>query len=131
MINNWKEFFIEEKKKAYYIALHNKVMEEYKTKIVYPPYNLILNAFKLTPFNQVKVIIMGQDPYHNPNQAMGLAFSVPKNVALPPSLKNIYKEIENEYKVTMKQNGDLSYLAKQGVLLLNSLFVFSNSSNLS
>ncbi len=121
MINNWKEFFIEEKKKAYYIALHNKVMEEYKTKIVYPPYNLILNAFKLTPFNQVKVIIMGQDPYHNPNQAMGLAFSVPKNVALPPSLKNIYKEIENEYKVTMKQNGDLSYLAKQGVLLLNSL----------
>ena len=100
MINNWKEFFIEEKKKAYYIALHNKVMEEYKTKIVYPPYNLILNAFKLTPFNQVKVIIMGQDPYHNPNQAMGLAFSVPKNVALPPSLKNIYKEIENEYKVT-------------------------------
>ena len=131
MINNWKEFFIEEKKKAYYIALHNKVMEEYKTKIVYPPYNLILNAFKLTRFNQVKVIIMGQDPYHNPNQAMGLAFSVPKNVALPPSLKNIYKEIENEYKVTMKQNGDLSYLAKQGVLLLNSLFVFSNSSNLS
>ena len=117
----WKEFFNIERKKDYYISLHEKVVKEYQTKVVYPPYNLILNAFKLTPFDNVKVIIMGQDPYHNPHQAMGLSFSVPENEMLPPSLKNIFKEIENEYNVKMKNNGDLTYLAKQGVLLLNSL----------
>lgn len=117
----WKEFFNVERKKDYYISLHEKVVKEYQTKVVYPPYNLILNAFKLTPFDNVKVIIMGQDPYHNPHQAMGLSFSVPENEMLPPSLKNIFKEIENEYNVKMKNNGDLTYLAKQGVLLLNSL----------
>lgn len=117
----WKEFFNVEREKDYYISLHEKVVKEYQTKVVYPPYNLILNAFKLTPFDNVKVIIMGQDPYHNPHQAMGLSFSVPENEMLPPSLKNIFKEIENEYNVKMKNNGDLTYLAKQGVLLLNSL----------
>lgn len=121
MSYTWKEFFSIERNKPYYLSLHEKVMKEYQECVVYPPYPLILNAFKLTPFDNVKVVIMGQDPYHNPHQAMGLSFSVPENVMLPPSLKNIFKEIENEYHVKMKENGDLTYLAKQGVLLLNSL----------
>ena len=117
----WKDFFNSQRELPYYQNLHEKVLQEYNCKIVYPPLNLIYNAFKLTPFNDVKVVIMGQDPYHNHHQAMGLAFSVPENEVLPPSLKNIFKEIENEYHVKMKNNGDLTYLAKQGVLLLNSL----------
>lgn len=117
----WKDFFNSQRELPYYKDLHEKVLQEYNSKTVYPPLNLIYNAFKLTPFNDVKVVIMGQDPYHNPHQAMGLAFSVPENEMLPPSLKNIFKEIENEYHVKMKNNGDLTYLAKQGVLLLNSL----------
>ena len=121
MSYTWKEFFSVERQKPYYLELHEKVMKEYHEYVVYPPYPLILNAFKLTPFDNVKVVIMGQDPYHNPHQAMGLSFSVPENIMLPPSLKNIFKEIENEYHVKMKENGDLTYLAKQGVLLLNSL----------
>lgn len=121
MSYTWKEFFNEERIKPYYISLHEKVMDEYKRYIIYPPYPLILNAFKLTPFDQVKVIIIGQDPYHNPNQAMGLCFSVPEGVEPPPSLVNIFKEIGNEYHTSIKQNGDLTYLAKQGVLLLNAI----------
>lgn len=121
MSYTWKEFFDEQKQQEYYIKLHQKIMEEYENYTVYPPYNLILNAFKLTPFDDVKVIILGQDPYHNPKQAMGLSFSVPDGVKLPPSLVNIYKEIGNEYNVNIIQNGDLTYLAKQGVLLVNSL----------
>lgn len=117
----WKEFFDNERKQPYYIALHSKIMEEYEKHVVYPPYNLILNAFKLTPFDKVKVVLIGQDPYHNPHQAMGLSFSVPDNVSLPPSLINIYKEIENEYHVKLNQTGDLTYLAEQGVLLLNAI----------
>ncbi len=117
----WKQFFDEERNKPYYKQLHEKVMSEYQQYIVYPPYNLILNAFKLTPFNRVKVVLIGQDPYHNPYQAMGLSFSVPEGVPLPPSLINIYKEIENEYHVKLNQSGDLTYLAQQGVLLLNAI----------
>ena len=104
----WKDFFNSQRELPYYQNLHEKVLQEYNCKIVYPPLNLIYNAFKLTPFNDVKVVIMGQDPYHNPHQAMGLAFSVPENEMLPPSLKNIFKEIENEYHVKMKNNGDLT-----------------------
>ncbi len=115
----WKDFLNKEKELDYYKSLHEKVMEEYQKYTVYPPYHLIYNAFKLTPFDQVKVVIVGQDPYHEFNQATGLAFSVNKGVALPPSLQNIYKELENEYNVKINQDGDLSYLAKQGVLLLN------------
>lgn len=115
----WKDFLNKEKELDYYKSLHEKVMEEYQKYTVYPPYHLIYNAFKLTPFDQVKVVIVGQDPYHEFNQATGLAFSVNKGVALPPSLQNIYKELENEYNVKINQDGDLSYLARQGVLLLN------------
>lgn len=121
MFNSWKEFFDQERTLPYYVSLKEKVDLEYNQYVCYPPYGLILNAFKLTPLKEVKVVIMGQDPYHNPNQAMGLAFSVPNGEKLPPSLKNIYKEIESEYGQKMIDNGDLTYLAKQGVLLLNSL----------
>lgn len=120
MVSSWKEFFAQEKQLPYYQELRNKVLEDYKHYKVYPPYELILNAFKLTPLDKVKVVIMGQDPYHNPNQAMGLSFSVPDGVKIPPSLVNIFHEIENEYGVKIHQNGDLTYLAKQGVLLLNA-----------
>ena len=95
----WKDFFEQEKQKEYYISLKRRVMEEYQKEIVYPPYDLIYNAFKITPFSEVKVVLIGQDPYHNPGQAMGLSFSVPDGFPLPPSLKNIYKEIENEYHI--------------------------------
>ena len=127
----WKEFFETEKQKDYYIKLHNRIMEEYQKEVVYPPYNLILNAFKMTPFNEVKVVLIGQDPYHNEGQAMGLSFSVPEGFVLPPSLKNIYKEIENEFGQEVNQSGDLTYLAKQGVLLLNSLLTVRKNKPLS
>ena len=131
MFKSWKEFFDQERELPYYCKLKEKVELEYQNNVCYPPYELILNAFKLTPFDKVKVVIMGQDPYHNPNQAMGLSFSVPNGEVLPPSLKNIYKEIENEYGVKMVNNGDLTYLAKQGVLLLNALLSVRKNSPLS
>jgi uracil-DNA glycosylase len=121
MAYTWKQFFEKEKQEQYYIDLHQKVMEEYNEYTIYPPYNLILNAYKLTPFENTKVVLLGQDPYHNPNQAMGLAFSVPHGIKVPPSLVNIYKEIGAEYNTTINQDGDLTYLAEQGVLLLNAL----------
>ena len=96
--------------------------KEYENKIIYPPKDEIFNAFKLTDFNNVKVVIFGQDPYPNPGEAMGLAFSVREGIKLPPSLQNIFKEIYNEYEISkdLPKSGDLTYLAKQGVLLLNS-----------
>lgn len=118
---SWEAFFEEEKKKEFMHRLHNFLALEYRSHEIYPPKNLLLNAFNLTPFHEVKVVIIGQDPYHEPNQAMGLSFSVPEGEPLPPSLQNIYKEIQNDLGVTMKPNGDLTYLAKQGVLLLNAL----------
>lgn len=118
---SWEEFFKEEKQKSFMKRLHNFLALEYCSYTVYPPKNLLLNAFNLTPYHQVKVVIIGQDPYHEPNQAMGLSFSVPNGEPLPPSLQNIYKEIENDLGLKMKPNGDLTYLANQGVLLLNAL----------
>ena len=116
----WEDLFKEVKEKDYSKRLNSFLDEEYKSKTVYPPRELMFNAFNLTPYENVKVVILGQDPYHEPNQAMGLAFSVPKGVDLPPSLQNIYKEIGNEYGVNiLNKFGDLTYLAKQGVLLLN------------
>ena len=116
----WEDLFKEVKEKDYSKRLNSFLDEEYKSKTVYPPRELMFNAFNLTPYENVKVVILGQDPYHEPNQAMGLAFSVPKGVDLPPSLQNIYKEIGNEYGVNiLNKSGDLTYLAKQGVLLLN------------
>ena len=119
---NWNELFEKIKLQEYAKTLKLFLDEEYKNKIIYPPRKDMFNAFKYCTVNDLKVVIIGQDPYHEPHQAMGLCFAVNHGVALPPSLKNIYKEIENEYHVDMsKQDGDLTYLAKQGVLLLNSI----------
>lgn len=110
-----------ESKKPYFNKLMKKVMEEYNTKVVYPPYSQLFNAFKLCPIKKLKVVILGQDPYHNPNQANGLAFSVPKGQALPASLRNIYKELSDDLSIN-NQSGDLTNWAKQGVLLFNTSF---------
>ena len=119
---NWNELFEKIKLQEYAKTLKLFLDEEYKNKIIYPPRKEMFNAFKYCPIDKLKVVIIGQDPYHEPHQAMGLCFAVNHGIALPPSLKNIYKEIENEYHVDMsKQDGDLTYLAKQGVLLLNSI----------
>ena len=120
--STWNEFFISIQNKDYSISLHKFLDKEYANNICYPPRKLLFNAFQLTPLSKVKVVIIGQDPYHEPGQAMGLSFSVPSNVKVPPSLVNIYKEIMDEYDTSIDlTNGDLTYLAKQGVLLLNSI----------
>ena len=118
----WNEFFKSTQNKDYSIRLHKFLDEEYSNHVCYPPRKLLFNAFQLTPLDKVKVVIIGQDPYHEPGQAMGLSFSVPETVKVPPSLINIYKEIADEYDTEVDMSsGDLTYLAKQGVLLLNSI----------
>lgn len=120
--NSWEEIFKNLQNKKYFRDLQAFLDKEYENKIIYPPKDEIFNAFKLTDFNNVKVVIFGQDPYPNPGEAMGLAFSVREGIKLPPSLQNIFKEIYNEYEISkdLPKSGDLTYLAKQGVLLLNS-----------
>lgn len=118
----WNEVFDEIKKKEYSQSLKEFLDKEYDTQVIYPARDKMFTAFQLTPLDSVKVVIFGQDPYHEPGQAMGLAFSVPDNIPAPPSLINIYKEIEKEFgKPFTNINGDLTYLAKQGVLLLNTI----------
>ncbi len=119
--NNWQEILKEEFKKDYMINLYNFLLEEYKRETIYPDYENLFTAFNLTDFKSVKVVILGQDPYHNENEAHGLSFSVKEGIKLPPSLKNIYKEIEDEFNIKMPSDyGDLSSWAKEGVLLLNT-----------
>lgn len=118
--NDWDELLAEEFNKDYYIKLRNFLSEEYKNHTVYPDMYDIFNAFKLTSFNDTKVVIFGQDPYHEPNQAHGLAFSVKEGVRIPPSLVNIYKELNAELGCYIPDNGNLTKWAKQGVMLLNS-----------
>ena len=122
MNNTWNDFFKEIQNEQFCVTLNEFLNREYSENVCYPPRELLFNAFRLTPLNGVKVVIVGQDPYHEPNQAMGLSFSVPNGVRVPPSLVNIYKEIAQEYNIPMNMNsGDLTYLARQGVLLLNSI----------
>ncbi len=116
----WKEALQKEFGKEYFSALTDFVKEEYKTGTVFPPPKNIFRAFDLTPFDKVKVVILGQDPYHGAGQANGLCFAVGEGVALPPSLQNIYKELESDLGGPVKRNGDLERWAKQGVLLLNA-----------
>ena len=119
---SWNEFFKEIQNEDFCESLNKFLNKEYADYTCYPPRELLFNAFRLTPLNQVRVVIVGQDPYHEPGQAMGLSFSVPKGIKVPPSLVNIYKEIAQEYNCQMNySSGDLTYLAKQGVLLLNSI----------
>lgn len=118
----WNEFFKEIREKDYSINLNKFLDKEYSEFTVYPARDLIFNAFKLTKLKDVKVVIIGQDPYHEPGQAMGLSFSVPSGIKVPPSLVNIYKEIQKEYDTTFDiSSGDLTYLAKQGVLMVNAI----------
>ena len=120
--SSWNEFFKQIQGEEFCESLNKFLNKEYQYYVCYPPRELLFNAFRLTPLDKVRVVIVGQDPYHEPNQAMGLSFSVPQGVKVPPSLINIYKEIEQEYGIKMNMSsGDLTYLAKQGVLLLNSI----------
>ena len=117
---SWKEILKEDFLSPNFARVKENFLRAKAAGEVYPPNALIFNAFNLTPFNAVKVVILGQDPYHGAGQAMGLSFSVPRGVKIPPSLQNIYKEIYDDLGVTQPNSGDLSYWAKQGVLLLNA-----------
>lgn len=119
--NDWLDALREEFRKPYYAQLHKKVLEEYRTHVIFPPADDIFNAFHLTPLRNVKVVILGQDPYHNVGQAHGLCFSVKPDVEIPPSLVNIYKELQDDIGCTIPNHGYLTKWAEQGVLMLNTV----------
>jgi len=118
--SSWKQVMAPEFEKEYFEKLTNRIREAYVSHKVFPPPKLLFNAFNLCPFDQVKVVIIGQDPYHGLGQAHGLSFSVPDGVQIPPSLKNIYKEIHSDLGKEIPTSGNLERWAKQGVLLLNA-----------
>jgi len=117
---SWKEVLKDEFEKDYFRSLSQTVKDAYLSRSVFPPPKLVFNAFSHCPFDKVKVVIIGQDPYHGKGQAHGLSFSVPDGAPLPPSLQNIYKEIKNDLGITLPPSGNLERWAKQGVLLLNA-----------
>jgi uracil-DNA glycosylase len=117
---SWRQHIGAEFDKQYFIDLTSFVRQEYMQTMCYPPAKMIFNAFNLCPFDQVKVVIIGQDPYHEPGQAHGLCFSVNDGIQFPPSLVNIFKEIENDCGTPVPQSGNLTRWAEQGVLLLNA-----------
>ena len=117
---SWKQQLQNEFEKPYFIQLTEFVRSEYQTQKIYPPAKLIFNAFDQCPFDQVKVVILGQDPYHGPGQAHGLCFSVNDGVEFPPSLRNIFKEIKDDTGAPIPASGNLTRWAQQGVLLLNA-----------
>lgn len=120
--DDWKEFLKEEFNKNYFLEIKKRYIQALNNNaIIYPPANLTFNAFNLTPLDGLKIVLLGQDPYHQPNQAMGLSFSVPYGVKIPPSLLNIYKELKTDLDIEPSKSGDLSSWAKQGILLLNSI----------
>ncbi len=119
---SWKQVLAAEFEQPYFAAIKTYLLQEKQAgKTIYPPGPLIFNAFQQTPFDAVKVVILGQDPYHNPGEAMGLSFSVPKGVRIPPSLVNIFKEIKTSLGIDPPNHGDLTHWAQQGVLLLNAM----------
>jgi uracil-DNA glycosylase len=117
---SWKVQLLDEFNQPYFTNLKNYLVEEKKNHVVYPPGNRIFSAFNRTPFDRVKVVILGQDPYHGRGQAHGLCFSVPHGIALPPSLVNIFTELHNDLGVPIPRHGNLESWADQGVLLLNA-----------
>lgn len=119
--NDWDEVLKGEFEKEYYLKLREFLKEEYSSQVIYPPMGDIFNSLKTTAYSDIKIVILGQDPYHEPNQAHGLSFSVKKGVVPPPSLKNIYKEINSELGIPIPNHGELTGWAKQGVLLLNTV----------
>jgi uracil-DNA glycosylase len=119
---SWKEALNDEFEQPYFQAIVDFLKsEKAQGKTIFPPGPLIFNAFDSTPFEKVKVVVLGQDPYHNPGEAMGLCFSVPKGVRIPPSLQNIYKELATDVGAQIPTHGDLSAWARQGVFLLNAM----------
>lgn len=127
---DWNDFLRGEEEKPYFQKIKRKVEEERQKYTIYPSSDKVFNAFDLTPFDKVKVIILGQDPYINKGQAMGLSFSVPDGIKIPSSLKNIFKEIESDLGIKCIESGDLSRWARQGVFLLNTtLTVRAGESN--
>ena len=119
--NDWVEKIQGEYKKPYYKKLYETVLQEYRTKEIFPASQDNFKAYDLCPYHKLKVVILGQDPYHNTGQAQGLSFSVKKGMALPPSLQNIFKELSDDLACPIPRNGDLSPWAEQGVLLLNTV----------
>lgn len=119
--NEWDSLLADEFKKEYYLRLRSVLADEYRTRVIYPNMYDIFNALKYTSYSDVKAVILGQDPYHGAGQAHGLCFSVKKGVEPPPSLKNIFKEINEELGIMPPEHGELTAWAKQGVLLLNTV----------
>ena len=129
--NDWKPFLQQESQKEYFKTLQQFLSKEYEQKTIYPPKEEIFSAFQYTQKKDIKVVILGQDPYHGPNQAHGLAFSVNPENKIPPSLRNMYKEIELEYHIQLNRSGDLRDWAKQGVFLLNPILTVEEHKPLS
>ena len=121
LTGRWEEALSPEFKKPYYRKLYQTIREEYHTHVIYPPSAEIFTAFHLTPLEKVKVVILGQDPYHEPDQAHGLSFSVKKGVEIPPSLVNIYQELHDDLGYPVPNHGYLAHWAEEGVLMLNTL----------
>ncbi|MCI5961216.1 MAG: uracil-DNA glycosylase [Ruminococcus sp.] len=119
--NDWDAILADEFKKPYYLALRQFLKEEYSSKVIYPSMYDIFNAFRYTPYSDVKVVLLGQDPYHGAGQAHGLCFSVKDGVAPPPSLVNLFKELNHDVGCTVPQSGCLTKWAERGVMLLNSV----------
>lgn len=127
MESSWKEHLIDEFGKEYFQKLITFVKKECTSKVIYPPPKCIFRSFEMCPFDAVKVVILGQDPYHGKGQANGLSFSVNEGVKLPPSLQNIFKEIEADTGESVERNGNLDRWAKQGVLLLNATLTVAHA----
>lgn len=126
----WNDILSEEYKKAYFVELEEYIRNEYKSNIVFPQANDVFKALKLTDYDKVKVVILGQDPYHGAGEAQGLSFSVPNTMQRPPSLRNIFKELKDDLKIE-RNNNDLTDWADQGVLLLNSILTVIKDTPLS
>lgn len=129
--NSWDYYLKDEFSKDYFRELENYVDSEYQRFTIFPPKDLIFNTFKLCPLENIKVVIIGQDPYHNDHEAMGLSFSVPKGIKIPPSLQNIYKELKDDIGLDTPKHGDLSEIVKEGVFLLNATLTVRKNSPLS
>ena len=129
--NSWDNYLKSEFEKDYFKRLEEFVDKEYETNTIYPPKDLIFNAFITCPLEKIKIVIIGQDPYHNPGDAMGLSFSVPKGIKVPPSLQNIYKEMHDDIGIDIPTSGDLTKLSKKGVFLLNATLTVKENRPLS
>lgn len=121
LCKNWYNLLQDEFKKPYFLTLQQKLSDEYSKYTIYPPMEKVFTALNYVKYDDVKVVIIGQDPYHEPNQAMGMSFSVPNETQIPPSLVNIFKEIHSDIGIECTKSGDLSRWAKQGILLLNAV----------